>query len=130
VLEGVSYGLCDSLQLMRALQIEPAQVRASGGGARSALWRQMLADIFDTEIAKINVAEGAAFGAALLAGVGAGVFADVAQAARATITVTERVTAGAASAAYARYYPRYQALYPALAAEFGALAALAREDAP
>lgn len=129
VLEGVSYGLCDSLQLMRALQIEPAQVRASGGGARSVLWRQMLADIFGTEIATINVAEGAAFGAALLAGVGAGVFADVAQAARATITVTERVTAGNAAAAYARYYPRYQALYPALAAEFGALAALAREDA-
>ena len=129
VLEGVSYGLCDSLQLMRALQIEPAQVRASGGGARSVLWRQMLADIFGTEIATINVAEGAAFGAALLAGVGAGVFADVAQAAQATITVTERVTAGAAAAAYARYYPRYQALYPALAAEFGALAALAREDA-
>jgi len=68
VLEGVTYGLRDSLELMYALGLSVEQVRASGGGARSPLWRQMLADVFDTEIVTVNVTEGAAYGAALLAG--------------------------------------------------------------
>ena len=74
VLEGVSYGLRDSLELMKALGLPTTQVRVSGGGARSALWRQILADVFNTEIVTVNVTEGAAFGAALLAGVGAGIY--------------------------------------------------------
>jgi xylulokinase len=77
VLEGVAFGLRDSLQLMRALGMPLTQVRASGGGARSAFWRQILADVFDTAMATVNVTEGAAYGAALLAGVGAGVYRDI-----------------------------------------------------
>lgn len=68
VLEGVNYGLRDSLELMRGLGLQPTQVRASGGGLKSALWRQMLADTFGAEIATVTSTEGAA----LLAGVGAG----------------------------------------------------------
>jgi len=122
VLEGVSYGLRDSLELMRALGLSIEQVRASGGGARSPLWRQMLADVFGTPIVTVDVTEGAAFGAALLAGVGAGVYASVAAACDAAIRVTGRTEPGPAVPVYADYYPRYRALYPALAPEFEAIA--------
>jgi xylulokinase len=121
VLEGVTYGLRDLLDLVRALGVSIEQVRASGGGAQSRLWRQILADVFNTEIAVVNVTEGAAYGAALLAGVGAGVYGSVIEACERTIQVTERAQPGPAAAVYADYYPRYQALYPALASEFQAI---------
>ena len=122
VLEGVTYGMCDLLELMRALGLSIGQVRASGGGARSPLWRQILADVFDTEIVTVNVTEGAAYGAALLAGVGAGVYGSVTEACETAIRVTGRTEPGPAAPVYADYYPRYQALYPALAPEFEAMA--------
>jgi xylulokinase len=121
VLEGVTYGLRDLLELIRGLGVSVQQVRASGGGAKSPLWRQILADVFDTEIAMVNVTEGAAYGAALLAGVGAGVYPGVPEACEATIRVTDREQPGPAAAVYADYYPRYRALYPALASEFEAI---------
>jgi xylulokinase len=122
VLEGVSYGLLDSLELMRALGLDINQVRASGGGARSRLWRQILADTFHAEIVTVNVTEGAAYGAALLAGVGAGVFASVEAAGDAAIRITGSTAPGEDAKVYAAYYPRYRALYPALKGEFEALA--------
>ncbi|MBI5302664.1 MAG: xylulokinase [Chloroflexi bacterium] len=122
VLEGVSYGLRDSLELMRALGVTPTQVRASGGGARSALWRQILADVFEAEIVTVNITEGAAFGAALLAGVGAGMYRDVESACDAVIQTNSADKPGAARSVYAEYYPRYRALYPALKNEFDAIA--------
>ena len=118
VLEGVTYGLRDSLELMRAMGLEITQVRASGGGARSALWRQILADVFDVEIVLTNVTEGAAFGAALLAGVGTGLYRDVAEACDTVIKLTDRVEPGPNRAVYADYYPIYRELYPALAPYF------------
>jgi xylulokinase len=118
VLEGVSYGLRDSLELMRALGVSMNQVRASGGGARSVLWRQILADVFATEIVTVNVTEGAAYGAALLAGVGAGVYAEVREACARTIGLVSQVQPGANARVYADYYPLYQALYPTLAPQF------------
>ncbi len=118
VLEGVAYGLCDSLELMRALGLDISQVRASGGGARSPLWRQILADVFDSEIALVNITEGAAFGAALLAGVGAGVYANVEAACAATIVVTDAVKPGPAVSVYGDYYQVYRKLYPALKDSF------------
>jgi xylulokinase len=122
VLEGVTYGLRDSLELMRNLGLGIRQVRASGGGARSALWRQILADVFDTEIVTVNVSEGAAYGAALLAGVGAQVYPTVPDACAAALRVTGSTVPGPNTAIYADYYPHYRALYPALAPEFSALA--------
>ena len=118
VLEGVAYGLRDSLELMRAQGLQITQVRAAGGGAASPLWRQILADVFDSEIVLTNVTEGAPFGAALLAGVGAGLYAGVAEACAATIRLTDRVAPGPARAVYADYYPIYRSLYPALAGTF------------
>ena len=122
VLEGVTYGMCDLLELMRALGLSIEQVRASGGGVRSRLWRQILADIFATEIVTVNVTEGAAYGAALLAGVGADVYGSVPEACEVVVKLTGRAEPGPAAAVYADYYPRYQALYPALAPEFEAMA--------
>jgi xylulokinase len=122
VLEGVSYGLRDSLELMRELGLSIEQVRASGGGARSSLWRQIMADVFDTGVVTVNVTEGAAYGAALLAGVGAGVYPTVGAACETAIRVTGRLEPGPAASVYADFYPRYRALYPALAPEFEALA--------
>jgi len=104
--------------LMRAMGLEITQVRASGGGARSPLWRQILADVCESEIVLTNVTEGAAFGAALLAGVGAGLYASVDEGCAATIRITDKVEPGPAAAVYADYYPIYQALYPALAPQF------------
>ncbi len=121
VLEGVAYGLRDSLELMRGMGVAIKQVRVSGGGARSALWRQILADVFNAEIVGTNVNEGAAFGAALLVGVGTGLYPDVRTACEAMIYTTNRVAPGPAARVYADYYPIYRALYPALAPQFQAV---------
>ena len=78
VLEGVSFGLKDIFTLIRNSGLkEIQQVRASGGGTKSPLWRQILASVLDSELVTVNTTEGAAFGAALLAGVGAGAWPDV-----------------------------------------------------
>src|SRR5512139_2603389 len=122
VLEGVSFGLRDSLELIKGLGVPIEQVRASGGGARSAVWRQIQADVFGAELVLVNVTEGAAFGAALLAGVGAGIFNSVDEAVAATIKITDRTAPMAANAAkYERLYPSYRALYPALKETFHSL---------
>src|SRR5438045_7084566 len=98
--------------------MEIEQVRASGGGAKSRLWRQILADVFESEIVLTNITEGAAFGAALLAGVGTGIYKDVSDACTRTMHTTDRVELGPDAHVYADYYPIYRALYPALATQF------------
>jgi len=116
VLEGVAFGLRDSFELIRSAGLaEIRQVRASGGGARSALWRQILADVLGVELATVNTAEGAAYGAGLLAAVGVGAWADVETACRESIHVTG-ITAPRADEAgrYERHYANYRDLYPAL----------------
>jgi xylulokinase len=127
VLEGVAYGLRDSLELMKNLGLETARVRTSGGGARSLLWRQILADVLAVDVETTSASEGAAQGAAMLAGVGTGVFAGVEAAADQFIHPGELVHPGRDADAYADYYPRYRALYPVLKAEFGELARVVRE---
>jgi xylulokinase len=115
VLEGVTFGLRDGLELMRGLGVAPREIRASGGGARSAFWRQMLADVFGCRIACVNVADGAAYGAALLAGVGAGVWSDVPSACAACVQVTQQHDPRPeAAGAYQSAFARFRALYPAL----------------
>jgi len=122
VLEGVSFGLRDCLELIKDLGVPIEQVRASGGGARSALWRQIQADVFGNELVLVNVTEGAAYGAALLAGVGAGVFASVEEAVAQTVKITERIPPIPANVdCYQAIYPVYRSLYPALAPCFQAL---------
>lgn len=115
VLEGVAFGLRDSLELMKNLGIEMKEIRAIAGGARSKLWRQILADVFNTPITTINVTEGAAYGAALLAGVGVGVYKSVEEACDRVVKVmsleepnTERAKM------YEEMYGLYRELYPLL----------------
>ena len=122
VLEGVAFGLKDSFTLIQEVGLgQINQVRISGGGARSPLWRQIMADVLGAELVTVNTTEGAAFGAALLAGVGAGIFPDVDAACSQTIQITGRTTPGENSPRYQDYYPRYRALYPALKGEFIAI---------
>ncbi|HEX7974793.1 MAG TPA: xylulokinase, partial [Anaerolineales bacterium] len=113
VLEGVAFGLRDSFGLIRQAGLGAIQqVRASGGGAKSSLWRQILADVLDTELVTVNTTEGAAFGAALLAAVGAGLYPDVPTACEATIRITGSTSPSTEVETYRQFYPRYQALYP------------------
>ncbi|MEE8460243.1 MAG: xylulokinase, partial [Phycisphaerales bacterium] len=115
VLEGVTFGLKDSLLLVRELGVDVSRVRVSGGGARSAMWRQLMADVFNLEVVTVNVTQGAAFGAALLAGVGIGAWPGVVEATRAVVRETDSVSPGADAAVYQDVYLRYRKLYPALA---------------
>jgi xylulokinase len=116
VLEGVAFGLCDGFDLMRGAGLSAiTQVRVSGGGARSQLWQQILADVLGAELVTVNTTEGAAYGAALLAGVGTGAWPSVDAACDASVRITGHVAPSAAAvAAYAEYHGRYQQLYPTL----------------
>ncbi len=123
LLEGVAFGLKDSFTLIQEAGLgEIRQVRASGGGTKSALWRQIMASVLETELVTVNTTEGAAYGAALLAAVGAGHWPDVPTACAAAIQITGRVQPDAAQVAvYRRTYPLYRSLYPALRTTFAAL---------
>jgi xylulokinase len=119
VLEGVAFGLRDGLDLMLEAGIPaPAQIRASGGGTASPLWRQILADVLTAEIATVSTTEGAAYGAALLAAVGAGWYRDVDEATHAVVIATPMASPGSNGAAYADAHATYRELYPALAPTF------------
>ncbi|MGB8213813.1 MAG: xylulokinase [Anaerolineales bacterium] len=120
VLEGVAFGLKDSFTLIQNAGLGAIkQVRASGGGTKSGLWRQIMASVLEAELVTVNTTEGAAFGAALLAGVGAGVWADVPAACTAVVRITGSNLPDLAQVdAYRRAYPLYQELYPALKPAF------------
>ncbi len=124
VLEGVAFGIKDSFTLIQEAGLgEIRQVRISGGGSKSATWRQIIADVLDVELVTVNTTEGAAFGAALLAGVGADMYDDVLSATQTMIKVTGRTSPERKVAnVYPDYYARYRALYPALAGEFWRMA--------
>lgn len=116
VLEGVAFGLADGLALMRDAGLAlPATFRASGGGTRSALWLQIMADVLGTSITTVGTTEGAAFGAALLAGVGADWWADVEAS---TTVVREEETTEAGAHDYRALHESYRSLYPVLAPQF------------
>ncbi|HEV8339474.1 MAG TPA: xylulokinase [bacterium] len=129
VMEGVAMGLRDALEIMRTRGIPVGQVRISGGGARSPLWRQIVADLFAAEVVTVTATEGAAYGAALLAGVGAGVFPTVQAACAATVRVASGTRPDPERAAlYDRLYRTYRDLYPALSSSFHALGRSARDS--
>jgi xylulokinase len=115
VMEGVAYGLRDSLDLLRELGVEAEVGRVSGGGGRSELWLRIVASTLDLPLERTAVDEGAAFGAALLGGVAAGVFPDAHAAVEACVSTHGRVEPDPAwRDAYAEGHRRYAALYPAL----------------
>jgi xylulokinase len=114
-LEGVAYGLRDSLELLRALGVRPEVGRASGGGAASDLWLRIVASVLGLPLERTETEEGSAFGAALLAGVRASVLRDAADAVARCVHVRDRIEPDPEwSAAYEHGYDRYRLLYPTL----------------
>jgi xylulokinase len=116
-------GLRDSFEIMREMKLPIAQVRASGGGARSAVWRQIQADVTGFPHVTINVDEGPALGVALLAGVGAGIYPSVEAACKAVIQVEKQTDPCTVNhAAYDHFYAVYRALYAQLKSQFNEIA--------
>ncbi len=124
VLEGVAFGLKDGFALIQNAGLGTiTQVRASGGGTRSALWRQILADIMETELVTVNTTEGAAFGAALLSGVGSGAWSSVPAACKASVRITGSTQPDQGHIKpYRTAYGLYRELYPALKSTFEKMA--------
>lgn len=123
VLEGVSFGLRDGLDLMEGAGLPaPTEIRASGGGTRSPLWRQILADVLRAEISTVATEEGAAYGAALLAATGAGWFKTVEEACREAVTIHPSASPSSDIARYQEAHEIYRDLYPALSPSFNAIA--------
>jgi xylulokinase len=115
LLEGVSYSQKDCLDIVAGLGVEVASVRASGGGAKSAFWRQMLASVFDKRVVVLETQEGSAYGAALLALVGDGVYSSAPEVCHAAIREVDSVAPQPDHAeVYRRGHQVYQALYQAL----------------
>jgi xylulokinase len=115
ILEGVAFSLRDTLTIFAELGVPVAEIRLGGGGARSALWRQIQADVYGGTVEVLEAEEGAAFGAALLAGVGAGVWASADEACDDAVRVRARIAPDSgAVAALAEGYRRYRKIYPAL----------------
>lgn len=125
VLEGATFAMKDSLELIKGLGVPIRQIRVSGGGARSEFWRQLQADIYGQDVVTINAEEGPAYGVALLAAVGTGYFTNVEEACSATISVVSKTKPSTATAAiYAKTYPLFGKLYQSLKADFKAISEL------
>jgi xylulokinase len=123
VLEGITYGMRDQIELMRKAGVKVTEVRAGGGGAQSAFWRQLQADMYQAKVVTINTAEGAAYGVALLAAVGTGEFGTVEEACAKAIKITETRRPDPRTAkVYDRRYPQFRQLYASLKEDFARMA--------
>ncbi len=119
ILEGVTYGMRDMLEVIKELGTNVSEIRALGGGAKSPFWRQMMADVFGEEIVILSHEEGPAMGAAILAGVGAGLFNDFKATADAMVSIAQRIEPNAeAHAQYTERFEIFRSLYQALKPQF------------
>ena len=119
VMEGVVFALLDSLELMRMLGVDAAEAVAVGGGASSAFWRQIQADVLRVPVVTVSPSGGAPYGAAVLAAVGSGAFASVEEACRTWLRPSDRIEPEPRTEeAYGVAYERYRRLYPLLKGEF------------
>ena len=127
ILEGSSYAMRDSLELIREMGVNIEQIRVSGGGARSSLWRQIQANIYGVDVHTVNATEGPGFGVALLAMVGAGVFSSVPEACDATIRLVDRTEVEPqVQAFHDKGYAIYRQLYQDLKKSFVRIGELVR----
>lgn len=117
VMEGVAFGLKDISDLIAA-STEFGEVRASGGGALSPTWVQIISDVLKVPVQVVGTAEAAAHGAALLAATGAGGFADVVEATQTAVRIEQRVEPSDDTETYEDAYGIYRDLYPALTSSF------------
>ena len=125
LMEGITFGMRDALEIMREMGVGVTEVRASGGGARSEFWRQLQADVYNAPIVLTNASEGPAYGVAILAGVGTGVWGSVEEACKSAIRQTKKVTPNKKRAGqYERFYRTYDKLYGDLKDRFAETAGL------
>jgi len=126
LMEGVTFGMNDMLKIMREqMNIPVKQVRGTGGGTKSALWRSIQADTYDAPLVLTNSKEGGAYGVALLAGVGAGVWKSIEEACRKTIKITHTTKPNKKGVSlYAKHHAVYAKLYGSLKDRFADIAAL------
>lgn len=123
VIEGATYAMRDSLEIIDSLSIPVREIRLSGGGARSQFWRQIQADIYGKKVLTINAEEGPAYGVALLAAAGTGAYKNVVEACSATISVVSSTRPTAANKrTYNKAYPIYGKLYRSLKSDFAEIA--------
>ena len=119
VMEGVTYPLRDTIEILREFDVDVQEVRASGGGAKSSLWRQMQADIYNATVVTTNLVEGPSAGAAILAAVGAGAYNSVSEACESIVKIVDRTDPNPASVnLYEEFYQAYRSLYPTLKQTF------------
>jgi xylulokinase len=125
VMEGVAFSLRESLAILSEINVPVQEIRVSGGGAKSSLWKQILADVFGQKACTINAEQGPAYGVALLAAVGDGAFKNIEEACHATIQVVDKVPPRKpAQKKYDKAFGVYQELYSALRDSFKAIDAL------
>lgn len=125
VMEGATYAMRDTLEILKEMQIPVKQIRISGGGSRSDFWRQLQADIYGQSVCTINAEQGPAFGVALLAAAGTGAYKNVVEACNATIKVVSETKPVAKTArTYNTFYPLYGKLYQSLKGHFAETAKL------
>jgi xylulokinase len=124
-MEGATYAMRDSLEIIQQMHVPANEVRLSGGGARSGFWRQLQADIYGLKTVTTTSQEGPAYGVALLAAVGTGAYKSIVEACQATIRVVDSTLPNArARRAYDAAYPFYQRLYRSLKEDFREIAGL------
>jgi xylulokinase len=129
LLEGVSYSQKDCLDIIEQIGVQVDSVRVSGGGARSAFWRQMLANVFAKRVVTLETQEGSAYGAALLALVGTGAYSSVPEVCKAVIREVDSISPQPdAAQLYAARHPIYKSLYPALQAFYAQAGYIEREN--
>lgn len=125
VMEGVAMSLRESLEIIKELNVPVREMRLSGGGAKSNLWKQIFADVMEQSACTINAEQGPAYGVALLAAVGAGQFKNIEEACKATIEVVKKTPPKkAAVRTYNKVFPIYQSLYHSLKKTYDAIAEL------
>lgn len=114
ILEGVAFSLRDSFTIFEEMGVPVKTVRLGGGGARSALWRQIQANVYGHEVETVRAEEGAAYGAAILAGVGAGMWASVDEACASVVRISTSTRAQAGTVATLnKNYAAYRRVYSA-----------------
>ena len=112
IVEGVTFGLLDSFDRLKALAPQVDEIRITGGGAKSAFWVQMIADVFNVPCATLESDEGPAFGAALLAGIGIGVWPSLKEACQEAVKIRQITQPSGTD--YSAAGRRFRSLYPAL----------------
>ena len=128
VMEGVVYSLRDCLEIIAGMGVNVSEIRASGGGGKSKLWKQMQADIFGTGITTIHSGEGPALGVALLAGVGTGVYKNVIEACETAIKVKDiQQPDMELYSKYTKFYNLYGQLYKSLKKDYKDLADIMKD---